>query len=502
MKPTHLKLTTSDNRDHHVQLVIFICLGFLLYFKTFGHVWTFDDYFVILKNQDLQSLKNFMNNMYPGRPLRELSFMIDYNLFGLNPKYWHIQNILIHSINAWVFYVLLMNLCSLKSLSWLSSLIFIVHPLNVEVIAQTSHRKDSLCLLFILISFYLYVLFRNNMGIFYICASLCAFTLSLLAKQTAFVFPLIIISYEILFYDGIFLKKIKHKCLLCTVLVVSSAIIFFFLYIRYFDSGSRLILAYSNVVDGYSISKYFVTLISAWGFIVSKFFWPFGLAVNYAVLPPEFFYDYRLILFALFAILIIVAVYYAYFESKLLLLFISWFFVFFIPTSNVFPFAEFFVADRYMYIPSVGLCIAVAFLVTSFFSKIYIYLSFIIISLLALATFNQIDVWKDNLSLWTNSLKYNQNSVNAIMNVAICKYFDNDDQFLENIQKAISLNPHDPFPYNALADFYYRKNESIKAIENYEKFLKFINKRGVGMYKIFDNTARDRLIELKKAVNK
>ena len=156
MKPTHLKSTTANNESHHIQLMIFICLGYLLYIKTFGHVWTFDDYFVILKNQDIRSLKDYMNDEYPGRPLRELSFMLDYKLFGLNPKYWHIQNVLIHSINAWLIYVLLMNMSRSKPLSWLSSLIFIVHPINVEVIAQSTHRKDSLCLLFVLISFYLF----------------------------------------------------------------------------------------------------------------------------------------------------------------------------------------------------------------------------------------------------------------------------------------------------------------------------------------------------------
>ncbi len=201
MKLTHLKSINTNEESHYVQLMIFVCLGFLLYFKTFGHVWTFDDYFVILKNHDIRSLKDFINNEYPGRPLRELSAMLDYKLFGLESKYWHIQNCLIHSINAWMIYLLLMNLSSSKSLSWLSSLLFLVHPIHVEVVAQISHRKDSLCLLFILVAFYFYVLARSRKSIRYLLISLCAFIFSLLSKESAYAFPLIVIAYELMLCD-------------------------------------------------------------------------------------------------------------------------------------------------------------------------------------------------------------------------------------------------------------------------------------------------------------
>ena len=133
MKSAHLKSPTDKVESHYIQLMIFVCLGFLLYFKSFGHGWTFDDSFVILNNQDIRTLKDFVKNEYPGRPLRELSFMLDYKLFGLSPKYWHLQNLIIHSLNAWLIYVLLMKLTHSKSLSWMSSLLFIVHPEMVRL---------------------------------------------------------------------------------------------------------------------------------------------------------------------------------------------------------------------------------------------------------------------------------------------------------------------------------------------------------------------------------
>ncbi len=502
MTPANLKSINADEESHHVQLVIFVCLGFLLYFKTFGHAWTFDDYYVILKNQDIRSLKDFFNNEYPGRPLRELSSMLDYKLFGLESKYWHIQNCLIHSINAWLIYLLLMNLSRSKPLSWLSSLLFLVHPTHVEVVAQISHRKDSLCLLFILVAFYFYILARSRKSIRCLLISSCAFILSLLSKESAYAFPFIIIAYEILLCDKRSFERLKYKYLLSFILVVSSLLTFYLLYVKYYYHGSRYLLFTSNVLYDYSPSQYYMTLFSAWGFIIEKLFWPFGLSVNYLVAPPEALFDPRLVFITLFIIIVAVIACYAYRKSKLLLFFLLWFIVFFLPTSNVLPFTKHFVADRYLYIPSVGLCVAIVFLLKSFSSKSYVCISLLIVSILSLITFNQIDIWRNNLLLWENSLKYNPYSSRTIMNVALFKYADNDDLFLENIHKAISINPYDPFPYNSLASFYYKKNEHRKAIENYEKFTELINKHGVGVYKEFSIRARDRLIELRGVVDK
>ena len=502
MNRSHLKSSIGEKENHHVQMVIFVCLGFLLYVKTFGHTWTFDDYFVILNNLDVRSFKDFINNEYP-ESLTGISIICPSSkLFGFEPKYWHIQNCLIHSINAWMIYLLLMNLSSSKSLSWLSSLLFLVHPIQVEVVAQVSHRKDSLCLLFILIAFYFYVLARSRKSLKFLFMSSCAFMLSLLSKESAYAFPLIIVAYEMLLCDKNLFASLKYKNLLCLVSLFSSSLLFYLLYIQYFFHGSKYLLFTSNVISDYSTLQYYLTVFSAWGFIIEKLFWPFGLSVNYLIMPPEGLLDYRFLFLMVFISLSSITAYYAYHKSKLLLFFILWFIVFFLPTSSILPFTKHFVADRYLYIPSVGLCVAVVILVKGFFSKNYMIISLSIVFAFSLITFNQVSVWENNLLLWENSLKYNPYSSRTIMNVAIYKYADNDDLFLENINKAIGLNPDDPFPYNSLASFYYEKNMRREAIENYEKFIELINMHSAGVYKQFSATARERLDELRGVSDK
>lgn len=496
MKPEYLKNHSAESERHYVQLMIFVCSGLLLYFKTFAHTWTFDDYFVVLGNQDIRSLKDFVANEYPGRPLRELSFMLDYKIFGLAPKYWHFQNILIHSLNAWLIYVILMKMSASKPLSWLSSLIFLTHPINVEVVAQVSHRKDSLCLLFILIAFCCYVNYRQNQKTSSLVTSILAFVLSLLSKQSALVLPAIIILYEFYVLKSIKIDKLKHGRVFISAISIVLMLLFAFIWSKYFDSGARELLSYSNALEGYSVGFYYTALLSSWGFIIAKLFWPFGLAVNYVIIPPATIYDHRLLLLLTFIVLALCLLKFAHRKSPLLLFFMLWFGVFFLPASNLLPLTLHFVADRYLYVSSVGFSVVLALIAYLFFPARHILITASMVLAFSWVTLSQVDVWKDNLSLWEHSLKYNPNSSRAMMNVALFKYHDNDEMFLAKTMKSIELNPGDPLPYNSLARYYDKMNKIDDAIEYYEKFISVMDTKRMGMYGEYYSRAKQRLADL------
>ena len=148
-------------RSTVVRMVIFkaaliavaIALVFILYAPSFQNEWLMDDFPVIVENSDIRAVSNFIEDRYPGRPLREVSYLLDYALFELNPSGYHIQQNLMHALNAYLFFVLVLNLGSSRLVAWFASLLFLSHPINVEVVANISHRKD--CLPF-RISSYLY----------------------------------------------------------------------------------------------------------------------------------------------------------------------------------------------------------------------------------------------------------------------------------------------------------------------------------------------------------
>ena len=91
-----LKICTDriNKEPYFYSLLIFLLSGLFLYANSFNNAWSFDDFFVVLGNPDIRSFENFIENTYPGRPLRELSLMLDYYVFGLFPMGWHLQNVL------------------------------------------------------------------------------------------------------------------------------------------------------------------------------------------------------------------------------------------------------------------------------------------------------------------------------------------------------------------------------------------------------------------------
>jgi hypothetical protein len=84
---------TDGRRELSLTFVIFIVLAYCIFANTFANEWTMDDFPVIVKNHDVQSFHAFLKNSRPGRPLRELTFLLDHAFFGLNPMGYHIQQI-------------------------------------------------------------------------------------------------------------------------------------------------------------------------------------------------------------------------------------------------------------------------------------------------------------------------------------------------------------------------------------------------------------------------
>ena len=78
--------------------LLYILAAFVLYAQSFNFNWTYDDFQIIVDNPDIRSWGAFLENQFHSRPLRELTYLLDYRLFGLNPFGWHIQNIFWHGI--------------------------------------------------------------------------------------------------------------------------------------------------------------------------------------------------------------------------------------------------------------------------------------------------------------------------------------------------------------------------------------------------------------------
>jgi dolichyl-phosphate-mannose--protein O-mannosyl transferase len=149
-------------------LICFSLLAFLLYANSLKNEFVFDDIPLIVKNYQIRQLANIPELLGLGRtgsyyrPLRIVSYAIDYHFFQLNPQGYHLSNILLHSITAWLVFLALYSLSNNYTIALAAALLFIVHPIQTDSVTYLAGRRDILSSLFYLLGFYLFIRYRKN----------------------------------------------------------------------------------------------------------------------------------------------------------------------------------------------------------------------------------------------------------------------------------------------------------------------------------------------------
>ncbi len=171
-------------------------------------VW--DDFFVITQNQALSELGNlplFFQRSYwlepqtgvvrPFRPIREAFFTIERAMFGLRPTGWHVTNLVLHATNAVLLLFLLRRLFGSFAVAAVSSLLFAVHPIHVEVVSWAKNSGELLAFLLAMAAILLYVSAVDKKGkrsvpLLPYLASLIFFLLALGCKESAAALPVLL----------------------------------------------------------------------------------------------------------------------------------------------------------------------------------------------------------------------------------------------------------------------------------------------------------------------
>ncbi len=130
-------------------------------------------------------------------PLTLVSFQLDYMAAGLQPWMYHLSNLLLHAANALLVMWLLFLMTGKKLPALLAGLLFAAHPLHTEAVAWVAGRKDLLSTFFALLSFIAYVKYRNGSRQGY-AWSVVTLLLSLLAKLMAVTLPVLFLLYDFL----------------------------------------------------------------------------------------------------------------------------------------------------------------------------------------------------------------------------------------------------------------------------------------------------------------
>jgi hypothetical protein len=482
------KQLKKDERLIFFLPAILLMVGaYLLFVPNFDNTWTYDDYPVIINNPDISSIEDLCKSLGNkilslsfGRSLREITYFVDYTFFDLEPAGYHIQNIFWHGLNTILVFALVCRLEGGRAMAWIASLLFLVHPIHVEVVAHIAHRKDSLALAFSLLSFLSYTeIFQPSRSrlIWFIIAIGLAI-LAFAGKQNALVLPLIFMAYEkgfLVAKERFLLQKAWPWILLFVGAIVLALLWYLLLDGRNtFLMASHMALGRMNHFSESSESIYFLMLLKSWMFIFFRLFLPLDLSLEYSYLVPKTWSD----LWVLSALAgIVLYCFLTIFTRKrwpIAFLSLCWIGIFWLPTCNLWPITNRIIADRYLYAPSVGFCVGLGFMLTRIFKQPTVRNGAVFIQVLVLSilTWQQNGVWDSSFTLWHQAVKVNPQSSPALNNLGKV-YLERGDyrQAALYFTKSIKANPFNASPYYNLGLVNETLGNYRKAITYYKAFI-------------------------------
>jgi tetratricopeptide (TPR) repeat protein len=454
-----------------VVLVVTACL----YAPALNHQFTnWDDDRQITANPDIRDLSpegigkifsSFYVSLY--QPLTSLSWAVEYRLFGLNPRVYHAVNVLLHLANILLVYVLVRALSQNVGISLVTTALFAVHPLQVEVAAWVSSRSILLSSLFYLGAMIAYIAYAKSGKLRYFALGLVLFVPALLAKTTAATLPLVLIVIDI---------YLQRKVSRWTVL---EKVPFFLLSIVF---GCITMLARGGVshVQDFALKYSLVQRIcivcysSLW--YVGKLVFPADLSVFYPFpvkangwLPVAFYLAPALL------IGLAVGIWYAGRYRRLLAFAALFMLASLVLVVQIVPVSELMVCDRYAYLPCIGLFFLVGTLGQQIGSRNSSWMRAMLVGaalvLIALGgvTHRRIGVWRDSMTLWNDLIQRRQDIWVAYLNRGREAYENGDRQAaIADFNVALQLNPKSDRALNNRAAAYVSVGDHVAALRDFD----------------------------------
>jgi protein O-mannosyl-transferase len=291
-------------------------------------------------------------------PLTWLSYMLDISLFGLNPGAQHIVNVVLHAINSVLVYVFGLLVLRKWFASFLIAWLFMAHPLHVESVAWIAERKDLLCGLFFLLALIAHVHFAARPSVARYGWVVLAFVLALLSKPMAVTLPLVL-----LLLDYWPLHRFNANALIVGGRRVPVFICLFVeklpLLLLSLSSGILTLMAQTTAmapIEDVPLSYRLMNAVLSCAVYLRDMVDPTNLAVFYPLFPID-----ALKQFLPAAVLITGVSGLAIFwwrRFPWLIVGWLWFLVMLLPVIGLIQVGSQSHADRYMYLPSLGLLLA------------------------------------------------------------------------------------------------------------------------------------------------
>jgi Tfp pilus assembly protein PilF len=401
-------------------------------------------------------------------PLTSISHMLDCQLYGLKAGWHHFTNVLLHTLAAMLLFLALQQMTGAVWRSAFVAAVFAIHPLRVESVAWVAERKDVLSGVFFMLTLLAYVKYVRLPRVRGYLVVVFLFACGLMSKPMLVTLPfvLLVLDYWPLNrIEGQFWKRVAEKIPLIALSAVSSVITF---------------LVQKSAVgqtDELPIFERINNAVVSYILYIWQMLWPVNLAVFYPH-PENRLPLWEIACCLLVLMCITVAAIALRTHRPYLLTGWLWYLGMLIPVIGLVQVGWQGRADRYTYLPQIGLYIAATWAVVDL-TVLYRYrratlstAAIVVIAALSSCTWVQNSYWRDSETLFRHALAVTVNNDVAENNLGIVFLRQGKvDEAISLLQAAVDLRPDNSPAHENLAKALLQKGQVADALIHYRKLL-------------------------------
>jgi len=521
--------TVHDKKQKLVLGLILSVIAFLLYANSLNHEFVLDDSNAVTENhivkQGVKGIPELLRTDYRAgywtakgelyRPLSLVMMAIEWEIAPNNPFPGHLINVLLYSLTVYLLFALLCRLLTGTSLiiPFLITLLFTVHPIHTEVVANIKSRDEILSFLFVLGALHLMLNYLKNEKIILLIAAAALYFLSFMSKESSITF-LGVVPVMLYFFTEVPLKKNA----MITAFFIGGAAVYLILrrmVLGEISDDSDVMLIDNFLIGANEFSTKTATAVKILGKYLGLLFFPYPLSIDYAYnqIPIVNWGNWKALL-SLAVHLALIATAALRFRQKELWVFGIVFYLITISLySNIFITIGSGFGERFLYVPSLGFCIALVALLALLTktgaalsgesmaamlggNKTLVAIILVISIVGSVMTVQRSAVWNNHFLIYETDVKHAPNSArlhywyaNEFMKVKAMKATTEEEKFklldvsLKEYNRALEIYPDYADAYGQRGLAYYRKKDYDNAVADYKRAIDL----EVGQWKVYNN---------------
>jgi protein O-mannosyl-transferase len=487
-----------------VPCVALVALTLVVWIRVLGNPFiNYDDPLYITENTNIRAL-NWktvswaFTALYEGNwhPLTWLSHALDYQLFGLNPLGHHLTSLVLHVFNVVVLYLLLYGATKKAGRSFCVAALFAIHPLNVESVAWVAERKNVLCTLFFLLALAAYGWYVRKPNVTRYFLVIAAFALGLASKPMVITLPCLLLLLDVWPLRRIRFqpqssgtskqqRRIDFETRRGEIplpIVSFSKAILEKLPLLVFSAASAIVTIYAQrtampSTEALTLAVRFENAVHAYSMYIWKAFFPIGLAPIYPH-PGNSLTFLQVSVAALFLILASFGVWMKRETAPFLWVGWLWYLGSLVPVIGIVQVGKQAMADRYAYIPLIGIMVMVVWTVADLLEgssngrRWQTAVAAIFLITFSYLTWRQLGFWHTKVGLWAHTLAVTRDNdvAEANMGGALVEAGRFDDA-LPHFRNVLRMDPENATSLVDLAAEMQQKADLHGAINFYEEAL-------------------------------